>query len=160
MGIPGDSVVKNLPTRGGDARDAGLIPGSGRSAGEGNGNPRQYSSLGDPSDRGASQTTAPGITKSWSQLREWTRAWKRNAWSMVLKDSGQLGNCWPSLVDIVFKDSWNQHCCWFLVRASRIGNLFLTFFWLCFVFMAECTWLYSFNKLRPYIYYVPHPVFV
>ena len=64
MGIPSVSVVKNLPTRAGDARDAGLIPGSGRSPGEGNGNPLQYSSLGDPTDRGALQTTVPEITKS------------------------------------------------------------------------------------------------
>ena len=70
MGTPGGSVVKNLPTRAGDARHVGLIPGSGRSPGEGNGNPLQYSSLGDPTDRGALQTTDPGITKSWSQLRD------------------------------------------------------------------------------------------
>jgi len=38
-------VVKNLPANAGDARDAGLIPGLGRSPGEGNGNPLQYSCL-------------------------------------------------------------------------------------------------------------------
>ena len=38
-------VVKNLPANAGDARDVGLIPGLGRSPGEGNGNPLQYSSL-------------------------------------------------------------------------------------------------------------------
>ena len=43
--------------------DAGLIPGSGRSAGEGNGNPLQYSCLGNPMDRGAWQATVHGITK-------------------------------------------------------------------------------------------------
>ena len=42
MGFPGGSVVKNLPTKAGDA---GSIPGSGRSPGEGNGNPLQYSCL-------------------------------------------------------------------------------------------------------------------
>ena len=36
-------VVKNLPANAGDARDSGLIPGLGRSPGEGNGNPLQYS---------------------------------------------------------------------------------------------------------------------
>ena len=45
-------VVKNLPTNAGDIRDMGLIPRSGRSPGEGNGNP-QYSCLGNPMDRGA-----------------------------------------------------------------------------------------------------------
>jgi len=38
-------VVKNLLPDAGDAKDAGLIPGSGRSPGEGNGNPLQHSSL-------------------------------------------------------------------------------------------------------------------
>ena len=37
----GDSVVKNLPANAGDAGDSGTIPGSGRSPGEGNGNPFQ-----------------------------------------------------------------------------------------------------------------------
>ena len=44
-------VVKNPPVNAGDARDAGLIPGSGRSAGEGNGNPLQYSCLANSMDR-------------------------------------------------------------------------------------------------------------
>ena len=52
-GFPGGIVVKNLPADAGDARDAGLIPGSGRSAGEGNSNPLQYSCLGNSMDRGA-----------------------------------------------------------------------------------------------------------
>ena len=43
---------KNPPASAGDARDGGSIPGSGRSPGEGNGNPLQYSCLGNPMDRG------------------------------------------------------------------------------------------------------------
>ena len=39
MGFPGGTVVKNQPANAGDARDTGSIPGSGRSPGEGNGNP-------------------------------------------------------------------------------------------------------------------------
>ena len=54
LGFPGGSVVKNLPA---NAGDSGLIPGSGRSPGEGNGNPLQYSSLGNPVDRRAWQAT-------------------------------------------------------------------------------------------------------
>ena len=49
-GVPGGSLVKNLPT---NARDTGSIPGSGRSPGKGNDNPLQYSCLGNPMDRGA-----------------------------------------------------------------------------------------------------------
>ena len=45
-------VVKNPLTSAGDIRDVGLIRGLGRSPGEGNGNPLQYSCLGNPKDRG------------------------------------------------------------------------------------------------------------
>jgi len=46
-------VVKDLPANAGDIRNVGSIPGSGRSPGEGNGNPLQYSCLEDPVDREA-----------------------------------------------------------------------------------------------------------
>ena len=49
-GFPGGSVGKKLPVNVGDS---GLIPGSGRFPGEGNGNPLQYSCLGNPMDRAA-----------------------------------------------------------------------------------------------------------
>ena len=48
-------MVKNSPTNAGDIRDVGSIPGSGRFLGEGNGNPLQYSHLGNPMDRRAWQ---------------------------------------------------------------------------------------------------------
>ena len=51
--IFGAMVVKNLPANSEGARDAGLIPESGRSSGEGNGNPLHYSYLETPMDRGA-----------------------------------------------------------------------------------------------------------
>ena len=60
-GFPGGSGVKNLPV---NAGDAGSIPGLGRSPGEGNGNPLQYSCLRNAMDRGAWQATVHGITKS------------------------------------------------------------------------------------------------
>ena len=44
--------VKKLPVKAGDLRDVGLIPGLGRSAGGGHGNPLQYFCLGNPRDRG------------------------------------------------------------------------------------------------------------
>ena len=49
---PGGSVVKNLPANAGHSGDRGSIPGSGRSPGEGNGNPLQYSCLENPMDGG------------------------------------------------------------------------------------------------------------
>ena len=60
MGFPGGSVVKNPHTKAGDM---GLIPESGRSPGEGNDNPLQYSCLGNPMDRGAWWATVHGVTK-------------------------------------------------------------------------------------------------
>ena len=53
MGFPGGSVVKNPPSNAEDAGDLGLIPGLGRSSGEGNGNLLQYSCLGNPMYQGA-----------------------------------------------------------------------------------------------------------
>ena len=46
-------MIKNPPANAGDLRDVGLIPGSGRSPGIGNGNPLQYSCLENSLDRGA-----------------------------------------------------------------------------------------------------------
>ena len=60
-GFPDGSVEKNLPSNSGDV---GLIPGSERSPGEGNGNPLQYSCLGNPMDRGAWWAIVHGVTES------------------------------------------------------------------------------------------------
>ena len=53
------------------AREMGSLPGSGRSLGEENGNPLQYSCLENPMDWGAWQATVCGVTKSWTQLSAW-----------------------------------------------------------------------------------------
>ena len=65
ISFPG-SVVKNVPAKGGDK---GLIPGSGRSSGEGNSNPLQHSCLENPIHRGIWQATIHEITKSQIQLK-------------------------------------------------------------------------------------------
>ena len=62
-GFPAGAVEK-VPTNAGDARDAGSIPGSGRSPGEGNGNPLQYSCLENSMDRGAWRAIVHGVAKS------------------------------------------------------------------------------------------------
>ena len=59
FGAPTPCAVENP-----DARDPGLIPGSGRSPGEGNGNLLQYAYLGNPVDRGAWQAAVQGATQS------------------------------------------------------------------------------------------------
>ena len=64
-GFPGDSVVKNLPANPGDT---GLIPGSGRSPGEANSNPLQYSCLGNPMDRGAWRASPWGCKRDGPDL--------------------------------------------------------------------------------------------
>ena len=58
-------MEKNPPA---NAGDTGLIPGSGKSPGEANGNPLQYSCLENPMDRGASRDTVHGVTKGQTQL--------------------------------------------------------------------------------------------
>ena len=58
-------MVNNLPAK---ARDTSSIPGSGRSPGEGNGDPLQYSCLENSKDRGAWQATVHGVSKSQTRL--------------------------------------------------------------------------------------------
>ena len=60
MGFPYSSVGKKSAC---NAGDPGSIPGSGRSLGEGNGNPLQYSCLENPMDRGAWQATVHGVAR-------------------------------------------------------------------------------------------------
>ena len=62
-GFPGGLLVKHLPTNVEDAGDAGSIPGLGRPLGERNGNPLQYSCLGNPMDGGARWATVHGVAK-------------------------------------------------------------------------------------------------
>ena len=56
-------MVKNPPANARDIKDVGSIPGSGKSLGEGNGNPLQYSCLENPTDRGAWWVTIHEVTK-------------------------------------------------------------------------------------------------
>ena len=62
-------VVKNPLASEGDGRDAGLIPGSERSPRVGNGNPLQYSYLGNPMHRGAWRAIVHGVAKSQTRLK-------------------------------------------------------------------------------------------
>ena len=65
--FPGSSAVKNLPA---SVENTGLIPGLGRSPGEGNSNPLQYSCLGNPMDTGAWRATVHRVTKSQTRLSD------------------------------------------------------------------------------------------
>ena len=66
-------MVKNMPASAGDTRDMGSIPKSGKSPGEGNGNPLQYSCLENPMDRGVWWATVHGVTNSQTltEQQEW-----------------------------------------------------------------------------------------
>ena len=68
QGFPGGASGKEPTYNAGDIKDAGLIPWSGRSPREGNGNPLQYSYLENPMDRGTWQATVHGVAKSWTRL--------------------------------------------------------------------------------------------
>ena len=67
MGFPDDSDGKESAF---NAGNLGLIPGSGRFTGEGNGYPLQYSFLENPMDRGAWWAPVLGVTKGWTQLSD------------------------------------------------------------------------------------------
>ena len=62
-------MVKYSPANVGDVGDMSLIPGLGRSPGEANGNPLQYSCLENPMGRGAWQAIVHGVTKSQTRLK-------------------------------------------------------------------------------------------
>ena len=82
-------VVKNLPANAGDIKDTGLIPGSGRSSGEGNGYPSQYSCLENPMGRGDwwVHDTESNMTKA--TLRLQNRHWLTEKKQMLPKGRGQ-----------------------------------------------------------------------
>ena len=69
LGFPGGSEVKASACNTGEM---GSIPGLGKSPGEGNGNPLQYSCLENPMDGGAWQATVHGVAKSRKQLNDFT----------------------------------------------------------------------------------------
>ena len=73
-------MIKNSHANAGDTRDVGSIPGSGRSPGEENGNPLQYSCLENPVDRGASWATVHGVAKRWTRLK------RLNTHTQIVKD--------------------------------------------------------------------------
>ena len=68
--ISGGSVVKNPPANVGDASDMGLIPGSERTPGAGNGCSLQYSCLENSMNRGAWRATLHGVAKSQTRLSD------------------------------------------------------------------------------------------
>ena len=114
-----DSVLKNSPANAGDTRVVGLIPGSGRSPGEGHGNPLQYSCLENPMDRGTWRATVHGFAKSQTWLSNWalpqshlTHHWLISSYqhdttecrfgksklSLRRQYKSSLGHCWSGMM--------------------------------------------------------------
>ena len=98
-------MVENLPANA-DAREAGSIPGSGRSPGRGNGSPLQYSCLKNRTDRGAWWTIFHAVAKSWTQLS--THAHKLESRS------------WLSPVPSALLRGWREGYHQFFLTAKRI----------------------------------------
>ena len=81
--FPGGSDSKESACNPGSIPGLSLIPGSGRSPGEGNGNPLQYSFLEDSMDIGAWRATVLGVTKSWTWLSELTLYLHCSTWMRI-----------------------------------------------------------------------------
>ena len=99
-------MVKNPPANAGDARDLGSTPGSGRSPGEGNGNPLQYSCLENPVDRGAWWAAVCGVAQS----RTWLKRLSSSSQYFCLKNSMDRGASWAT-VWVTKRHNWatNTH---------------------------------------------------
>ena len=107
----GGTVVRNVHAIAGDTRDVGLIPGSGRSPGEGNGYPLQYSCLLNSMDRGAWWATVDGVAKSQTQL---------NCWAHTSDPiSKYLLEKW---IHVYTKDYWNFHTNFLFIIAPNWGK--------------------------------------
>ena len=73
VGFPGGAVMENQPVNAEDTRDAGSIPGLGRSLGIGNGNPLHHSCLENPMHGGARWVAVHGVTKSWTRIKQYPK---------------------------------------------------------------------------------------
>ena len=109
QGFSGGSEVKASARNVGDP---GLIPGLGRSPGDGNGNPLQYSCLENPMDRGAWWATVHGVAKSWTRLNDFTFFLCSTQGSRTSKARGQS---WPEHCDA----SLSCQSCQLLIRVLR-----------------------------------------
>ena len=105
LGFPGGSEVKASACNVGDL---GLSPGSGRSPGEGNGNPLQYSCMENPMDRGAWQATVHGVAKSWTQQSNFTFTFSRLI-QWFLSASAQFSQFSLSVVSDPLRPHESQH---------------------------------------------------
>ena len=128
--FPGGSVVKNLPAKAGAPGDKSEIPGSGRSPGGENGNPLQYSCLGNPIDRGAWWAIVHWVTNSW----------------MWLSTSCPLGLFLPILQSPQLSPTYIQDCKTLPNLYSLFKILALFFPWQDFMHPLRCISKITFYK--------------
>ena len=149
MGFPGGPGVKNLPASAGDAIDCSSVPGLGRSPGGGNDSPFQYSSLENPMDRGAWQSTVHGIAKIETPLR--------HACTMTKSDSlPRLQHLGISLCMLTSYWDIQNHS-----EASKSNNVFvsvLTFLELCIFFRVWRKHVLSFPENWVRLMYTREPL--
>ena len=119
MRFPGGTVVESQPANAGDACVSGSIPGLGRSPGEGNGNPLQYSCLENPWDRGAWWAAVHGVLKSWTWLSTHNFHIYVYIYTWPLNSTGL--NCAGPLTHRFFSNKYIQYyTIWGWIRRCRI----------------------------------------
>ena len=105
-----------------------------QSLGEGNGNPLQYSSLGNPRDRGAWQAIVHGVTNSWTRLSDWT-----HTHILVLT--------FCSYIYILYLIIFTWYASWFFPLGVMLFS-FLNWLWI-FPFILHCScFLFAFKKVE------------
>ena len=148
--------------------DPGSIPGSGRSPGEGKGNPLQYSCLENSMDRGAWWATVYGITKSWTRLSDFTfflSIMKLNIRLHVFSDVCWVF-CFSLLWFFLFLDSYfyiGFFKNWFVEILYVLWRLILS--WLCTAYVSSQDCFQSIVLLvyclrNAYLYWGPKDLFL
>ena len=99
IGFPDGSVVRNLPA---EQETWVWFPGLGRSPGEENGNPLQYSCLENPMDRGPWWSTVQKVTKSQAQLRDWKHTHTHTFFKRILFTQSSLFMEWEVMNKFCF----------------------------------------------------------
>ena len=117
---PDGSVVRNLAA---NVRDTGLIPGSRRSPGEGNGNPVPYSRQGNRIDRGAWQVC--GVTKSQTRLSGHTHTRTATMWNRATHSGPPKGEITEQRGVRVLYDYWRICMLQIIVSMARFYSMYI-----------------------------------
>ena len=126
MGFPGGSAVKNQPANA-DVRDAGSIPGLGRSPAGGHSNPLQYSCLENPMDRGAWQATVHRVAQSWTRLKRLSMA---QIYERTWITMPQMRVLWRYRSATIFSLCYYDCTPWVELQVSRRGPNLFSWWWL------------------------------